>query len=167
MKVKVGTSTSSSGLTPAARSATWSAAVPFTVATAWGTPTWAATSRSKRSTKGPTEETQLVSRHSLRYVHSLPARCGTALGITRRDSVTARASALVPPPVPGEGVSHARLDGHLGHEAGQLTEPRDVGTAPRHRARGSRDAVEDGRDAGLVEHEPGKVLDHRLLAIVA
>src|SRR5262249_20279179 len=85
----------------------------------------------------------------------------------RAGTLSPRASPLVPLPVPGEGVSYARLDRHLGHEAGQLAEPRDVGTAPRHRALGCRHAVEDGRDAGLAEHETGQVLDHRLLAIVA
>ncbi len=39
MKVRVGTITSSPGPTPAIRSATWRAAVPFTQATAWRAPT--------------------------------------------------------------------------------------------------------------------------------
>ena len=38
--------------------------MPLTVATAKGLPATSATSRSKRSTKGPAEDTQFVSRHS-------------------------------------------------------------------------------------------------------
>ena len=41
-----------------------SAAVPLVVATAYGTPQAAAKSRSKRSTNGPTDDTQPVLRHS-------------------------------------------------------------------------------------------------------
>ena len=66
MNVSEGTSTASPARTPAASRAMCSAALPFTTATACGTPTRSATSRSKRSTKGPAEDTQLVSRHSLR-----------------------------------------------------------------------------------------------------
>ena len=56
-KVSVGTSTSSPGPTSSRRRATWMAAVPLAQATAWRAPTQAANSRSKRSTKGPTDET--------------------------------------------------------------------------------------------------------------
>src|SRR5256885_12422469 len=82
MKVKVETRTSSSAQTPAMSSATWSAAVPLTVATACPVPVRSASMRSKRSTNGPTDETQLVSKHSLTYFHSLPLMCGTLKGMT-------------------------------------------------------------------------------------
>jgi hypothetical protein len=65
MNVSVETRTSSSGRTPATRRATWRADVPLTVATANRVPTAHAISVSNRSTNGPTEETQPVSRHSL------------------------------------------------------------------------------------------------------
>src|ERR1700722_1254927 len=74
--------TSSPASTPATCSAICSAAVPFTVATPDRAPTKLATAFSNRSTKGPTEETHPVSRHSLTYFHSLPRISGTDNGIT-------------------------------------------------------------------------------------
>ena len=76
-KVSVGTSTSSPGSTPASSSATCSAAVPLTTATACLAPVNAARSASNRSTNLPTDETKVVSRHSFRYDHSLPAKTGS------------------------------------------------------------------------------------------
>src|SRR6185436_2257522 len=61
---------------------TWSAAVPVDVATPNRAPTRAASSRSKRSTNGPADETKFESRHSLTYRHSLPPRCGMHSGIS-------------------------------------------------------------------------------------
>src|SRR4051812_26877812 len=84
MKVRLGTRTSSSGWTPADTSARCRAAVPLTTATAWRAPTASATIFSKRSTNGPTDETQLVSRHSLTYAQALPAISGTQSGTKPR-----------------------------------------------------------------------------------
>src|SRR6266576_6806872 len=85
IKVRVETSTSSSGCTPAINKATCSAEVPLTVATANCEPTRLAISLSKRSTNAPTEETQLVSRHSLTYRHSFPRISGTSKGMKPGD----------------------------------------------------------------------------------
>ena len=65
-KVSVEVSTQSPGRTPATISAVCSAAVPLTVATAWAQPRRLAMSVSKRLTKPPPEDTQLVSTHSRR-----------------------------------------------------------------------------------------------------
>src|SRR5712691_12672130 len=81
MKVSDGRITSSPGCTPASRSAVCSAAVPLVVAIAYGTPKAAANSRSKRSTNGPTDDTQPVLRHSSTYVRSFPPMLGTQRGI--------------------------------------------------------------------------------------
>ena len=82
-----------------------------------------ATSRSKRSTKGPADDTQLVSRHSLTYFHSLPARCGTALGITRGARSPAAPSCDDHSRYHAKVSAHARLERDLGREAGQRAEP--------------------------------------------
>src|SRR5258705_5842991 len=81
IKLRVDTNTSSFGWIPATRSAMCKAAVPLLVATACCAPTLFATECSKRSTNDPTVETQLVSRHSLTYFHSLPRISGTQSGI--------------------------------------------------------------------------------------
>src|SRR5262245_62051677 len=82
MKVRAETRTSSPGPTPATSRATCKAAVPLAIATAWRVPAASAAKRSKRSTKGPTDDTQPVSRHSLTYAHSLPPSSGAQSGIT-------------------------------------------------------------------------------------
>src|ERR1700676_5346114 len=82
MNVSEGTSTSSSGSTPATSRAGCRAAVPVDVATAKRVPTAAATMCSSRSTKGPTEETHSVSRHSLTYCQAAcPRMQGTHNGM--------------------------------------------------------------------------------------
>ena len=59
--VRVETSTSSPGSTPASSSAMCSAAVPLVVATAWSACALSASAVSKLSTKGPAEDTQVES----------------------------------------------------------------------------------------------------------
>ena len=54
-----------------------SAAVPLTTATACLAPVKPSRSDSKRSTNLPTDETNVESRHSLRYVHSFPSKVGS------------------------------------------------------------------------------------------
>src|SRR5579862_7061615 len=82
MNVSADTRTSSSGLTPATRSAMCRADVPLAAATPKRVLTKSATSRSNRSTKGPTDETHPVSRHSLTYAHSFPRISGTDRGMS-------------------------------------------------------------------------------------
>ena len=77
INVSAGTNTSSPETTPPNCKAMCKAAVPFTTATACLAPVYAASSASNRSTYLPTEETKVESRHSLRYIHSLPAKRGS------------------------------------------------------------------------------------------
>src|SRR5687767_13813739 len=132
MNVSDGTSTSSPGSTPASRIATCSAAVPVAHATACFAPTYAANSRSNRSTNGPTDDTKFVVTHSSRYLRSLPPRYGSLSG-TRSDMV------LVPVQMhvlahPLGGAAEAVLEGDRVAPAEQLVRARRIGLEHQHLA---------------------------------
>src|SRR5687768_15832381 len=82
MKVSDEQRTSSPASTPEQTSATCSAEVPFTTATACLAPSRSAVVFSNRVTYSPTEETQPVSRQSLTYSQALPPILGTHNGTT-------------------------------------------------------------------------------------
>src|ERR1700761_9556489 len=77
MIVNAGRITSSPGLMSSASIAASSAAVPLQTATPHLRLTRAEKARSNFSTNGPSEEIQPVSRHSLRYLFSLPSSNGS------------------------------------------------------------------------------------------
>ena len=73
--------TSVSRSTPARMSATWSAAVPLTVAIACFAPVYSAIFCSNRSTNSPTLETKVESMVSSKYFFSFPLKFGACRGI--------------------------------------------------------------------------------------
>ena len=137
MKVSVDTNTSSSGCIPATSRAMWRADVPFTVATAYLEVTYSATTCSNLSTNGPTEETQLVSRHSLRYFHSLPRISGIQSGMIPSGIAAPASNRIVASPIsvkifpdPLDRLNKPFLEAILRFPTDNLTRPAAVRTQP-------------------------------------
>ena len=80
-KVRLGSSTSSSGPTPAAASARWRATVPFATAIPWTAPQKAANSRSNSPIKAPSELIQPERMASTTLASSSSPKTGAAMGI--------------------------------------------------------------------------------------